>query len=103
GELGRGGVAELKVQFHEVHVETETSVSPVDPVHVERIVENLVVNAARHTLKGTPIWVRVNRRGDGTTILVEDAGPGVPPVLRGGVFDPFPHGGGGGGVGLVAV
>jgi two-component system, OmpR family, sensor histidine kinase KdpD len=103
GELARRVVAELKVQFHEVNVETESSVSPVDPVHVERIVENLVVNAARHTPKGTPIWVRVNRREDGTTILVEDAGPGVPPDLREVIFEPFRHGGEGLGIGLSLV
>jgi PAS domain S-box-containing protein len=103
GELARRVVAELKVQFHEVHVETETSMSPVDPVHVERIVENLLVNAARHTPKGTPIWVRVNRAEDGTTILVEDAGPGVPPDLREVIFEPFRHGGEGLGIGLSLV
>jgi signal transduction histidine kinase len=103
GELARRVVAELNVKFHEVHVETETSVSPVDPVHVERIVENLVVNAARHTPKGTPIWVRVNRSEEGTTILVEDAGPGVPPDLREVIFEPFRHGGEGLGIGLSLV
>src|SRR6266508_4294650 len=103
GELARRLVAELEVKFHEVHVDTETTVSPVDPVHVERIVENLVVNAARHTPKATPIWVRVHRREDGTTILVEDAGPGVPPDLREVIFEPFRHGGEGLGIGLSLV
>lgn len=103
GELARRVVAELKVKFHEVHVETETSVSPVDPVHVERIIENLVVNAARHTPKGTAIWVRVHRREEGTMILVQDAGPGVPLDLREVIFEPFRHGGEGLGIGLSLV
>jgi signal transduction histidine kinase len=103
GELARRVVAELKVKFHEVHVETETAVSPVDPVHVERIIENLVVNSARHTPKGTPIWIRVHRREEGTMILVEDAGPGVPLDLREVIFEPFRHGGEGLGIGLSLV
>jgi len=103
GELARRLVAELEVKFHEVHVDTETTVSPVDPAHVERIIENLVVNSARHTPKGTPIWVRVHRRKEGTMILVEDAGPGVPLDLREVVFEPFRHGGEGLGIGLSLV
>ena len=103
GELARRVVAELKVKFHEIHLETGTGVSLVDPVHVERIIENLVVNSARHTPKGTPIWVRVHRGEDGTTILVEDAGPGVPHDLREVIFEPFRHGGDGLGIGLSLV
>ncbi|OLE66961.1 MAG: hypothetical protein AUI36_07040 [Cyanobacteria bacterium 13_1_40CM_2_61_4] len=103
GELARRVVAELNVKFHEVHVETENTVSPVDPVQVERIIENLVVNSARHTPKGTPIWVRVHRRDEGTEILVEDAGPGVPQDLREVIFEPFRHGGEGLGIGLSLV
>jgi signal transduction histidine kinase len=62
-----------------------------------------VVNSARHTRKGTPIWVRVHRGEDGTTILVEDAGPGVPHDLREVIFEPFRHGGDGLGIGLSLV
>jgi len=103
GELARRVVAELKVKFHEIHVETGPSVAPVDPVHVERIIENLVANSARHTPKGTPIWVRVHRREGGTVIRVEDAGPGVPQDLREVIFEPFRHGGDGLGIGLSLV
>jgi len=103
GELARRVVAELNVKFHEVQVETENTVSAVDPVQVERIIENLVVNSARHTPKGTPIWVRVHRRDEGTQILVEDAGPGVPQDLREVIFEPFRHGGEGLGIGLSLV
>jgi signal transduction histidine kinase len=70
---------------------------------VERIIENLVVNAARHTPKGTAIWVRVHRREEGTMILVQDAGPGVPLDLREVIFEPFRHGGEGLGIGLSLV
>ena len=36
-----------------------------DAAKVERIVENLLANAARHTDPGTPIWVRVSQRDRG--------------------------------------
>src|SRR4029078_8624172 len=50
----------------------------VDPAKVERIVENLLANAARHTPPGTRVWVRVEPEGDGALVIVEDAGTGVP-------------------------
>jgi PAS domain S-box-containing protein len=63
-----------------------------DAPKVERIVENLLVNAAKHTAAGTTIWVRVQPQPDGVLLLVEDEGPGVPAVLREQVFQPFRQG-----------
>jgi signal transduction histidine kinase len=64
----------------------------VDPAKVERIVENLLANAARHTPPDTPVWVRVARQDQGVLIAVEDAGGGVPPQLRATLFEPFRQG-----------
>jgi PAS domain S-box-containing protein len=66
----------------------------VDPAKIERIVENLLANAARHTPPETPVWVRVERAqgGDGVLIAVEDAGAGIPEALRASVFEPFRQG-----------
>jgi PAS domain S-box-containing protein len=66
----------------------------VDPAKVERIIENLLANAARHTPAETPVWVRVERAedGDGVLLAVEDAGAGVPEELRDSVFEPFRQG-----------
>jgi signal transduction histidine kinase len=64
----------------------------VDAPKVERIMENLVVNAAKHTTAGTTIWVRVQPQRDGVLLLVEDEGPGVPAQLREQVFQPFHKG-----------
>ena len=93
----------------QLDVEAEPVVISLDPGKVERIVENLLANAARHTPKGTPVWVRVRRDGDGVQIAVEDAGAGVPPELRASVFEPFHQGPGtpthapGVGIGLSLV
>jgi K+-sensing histidine kinase KdpD len=60
----------------------EPMVSQVDPAKVERIVENLLANADRHTTPDTPVWVKLARQDQGVLIAVEDAGSGVPPELR---------------------
>ncbi|HXF56748.1 MAG TPA: PAS domain S-box protein [Actinomycetota bacterium] len=82
------GEAEFLAQ-REVRVDTDPVVAEVDPPKVERILENLLVNAARHTPAGTPVWVRVRGHDEGCLITVEDAGPGVPEDLRQAVFEPF--------------
>jgi PAS domain S-box-containing protein len=83
----------------------------LDPAKVERIIENLLANAARHTPPDTPVWVRVEQPagGDGVLLAVEDAGAGVPAELRDSVFEPFRQGPGtpthapGVGIGLTLV
>jgi PAS domain S-box-containing protein len=87
----------------------EPVVAWVDPAMVERMVENLLANAGRHTTPDTPVWVRVARRGDGVLLAVEDAGGGVPRELRATLFEPFRQGPGmsahapGVGIGLSLV
>jgi signal transduction histidine kinase len=59
---------------------------------VERIIENLLRNAARHTPEGTRMWLRVRKYEGGALIVVEDDGPGVPDALKGVVFEAFRQG-----------
>jgi PAS domain S-box-containing protein len=75
-----------------VTVETDLVVVGVDASKVERIVENLLANAAKHTPPGTSIWVRVGHESHGVLITVEDDGPGVPSELRDRIFEPFSRG-----------
>ncbi|HZD03183.1 MAG TPA: ATP-binding protein [Actinomycetes bacterium] len=93
----------------DLNIDAEQVVISLDPGKVERIVENLLANAARHTPRDSPVWVRVRRDGDGVQIAIEDAGAGVPPELRASVFEPFRQGPGtpthapGVGIGLSLV
>ena len=81
----------------------------IDAAKVERIVENLLANATRHTPAASRIWVRVTASDDGVLIVVEDDGTGVPDELKEAIFEPFRQGPGpastspGVGVGLSLV
>ncbi len=93
GALVRRAVAESDLTGdRKILVEVEPVVVEVDAAKVERIVENLLANAARHTPAGTRIWVRVHAREGGALIAMEDEGPGVPEEHREGIFEPFRQG-----------
>ena len=80
----------------QIELSTEGLIVNVDAAKVERIVENLLANAARHTPAGTPLWIRVTgERGGGVLIAVDDAGPWVPDGMKDAVFEPFRQGDGG--------
>lgn len=63
--------------------------SDVDPSQLERIVENFVINAVRHTPPGSTVEVSAQRRADGLLVTVDDDGPGVPADRREDVFQAF--------------
>jgi signal transduction histidine kinase len=78
---------------HPVVVDAPPLLLAADAPKLERIIENLLVNAAKHTPSGTPIWVRLRATDDGGVLLaVEDEGPGVPAQLREQIFQPFRQG-----------
>jgi PAS domain S-box-containing protein len=93
GALARSLVAESDVLAgREVILDADPGTADVDAAKVERILDNLLRNAARHTPAGTPVWVRVRLQDDGALLMVEDAGPGVPRHVRGSIFEPFAQG-----------
>jgi PAS domain S-box-containing protein len=93
----------------QLEVVAEPVVAWVDSAKVERMVENLLANAGRHTTQNTPVWVKLARRGQEVLLAVEDAGGGVPRELRATLFEPFRQGPGapahapGVGIGLSLV
>ena len=77
-----------------------------DAAMLERIVENLLGNTAKHTPASARIWVRMTPWDDGVEIVVEDEGPGVPDADKERIFEPFRQGSAsatGSGVGLALV
>ena len=77
---------------------------------IERIVTNLVGNAAKYSPQDTSITVTVRAEADRAVLLVDDQGPGVPAEDRDRVFSRFYRGRGdsvtrtrGAGIGLAIV
>jgi PAS domain S-box-containing protein len=64
----------------------------VDAAKVERIVENLLANALRHTPEDAAVRVAVQPVAAGALLVVEDEGAGVPEEMREAIFDPFRQG-----------
>jgi signal transduction histidine kinase len=93
GALARRTVEHLDALVdREVIVRTDPVVIPVDPPKIERIVENLLMNAVRHTDADRKIWLIVTPYEGGVRVTVEDDGPGVPAELRSAIFEPFRQG-----------
>jgi signal transduction histidine kinase/putative methionine-R-sulfoxide reductase with GAF domain len=72
-----------------IDVEVPAISVSIDGPKVERIVENLIANALRHTPPGAHIRVWANAQDDGVVIGVDDAGQGVPEGSRESIFEPF--------------
>jgi len=107
GELADRLALELpSLSGHPIRIESEPMLVDVDRAKVERIVENLLNNAARHTPAGTAVQVLVTERDKGVVVVVEDEGPGVPDDVKEEIFEPFRQGAaarGGVGIGLSLV
>jgi signal transduction histidine kinase len=94
------------LENHPARVESERVVLSVDRGKVERMIENLLVNAAKYTPTASPVCIRVNAVDGGAVISVEDEGPGVPDELKETIFQPFRQaekGSAGAGIGLSLV
>ncbi|HET9671615.1 MAG TPA: ATP-binding protein [Actinomycetota bacterium] len=88
------------MESHPIRVEASPVLVDVDAAKVERIIENLLVNARRHTPAGTAVHIRVEGRSNGVVLVIEDEGPGIPDDLKEVLFEPFRQGAGAGGRGV---
>ena len=101
-DTARGGVAlealvrhvveRASTEAHPVELEWATRVALMQgrEMDLETALKNLLDNAARHSPPGEPIGVRVEDAPRGAVrVVVEDAGPGVPPAERDKIFARF--------------
>lgn len=77
---------------------------------IERVLSNLIGNAAKYSPAGSTIRVRTRAAGGQAELVVDDEGPGIPAGQREQVFSPFYRGSGdevvrtrGAGLGLAIV
>nr|NLI50991.1 hypothetical protein [Propionibacterium sp.] len=92
------------LDWSSITVDLPDDLPPVraDPGLLERVLCNLLENAAHHSPPGTTVSLTARREGAGVTIRVADHGPGVDPSRYAVLFNPFERFGvtGGGGLGL---
>ena len=75
-----------------IEIRAEHVVAQVDGPKIERVVENLISNAVKHTPAGTEIEVWVTQSDGGALIGVDDKGAGVAPEEREAIFEAFQRG-----------
>ena len=63
-----------------------------DSALIERILDNLVGNAAKYSPEGSPVHLSVRRNSGVALIEVMDRGPGIPLAERSGIFGTFERG-----------
>lgn len=82
---------------HIVEVDCARVLLNVDPVKVERIVDNLLASALRHTPSRCAVRIRLTAVPGGAVLVAEDDGPGLPEhlaqVINVGEEDPAAFGG----------
>ena len=80
---------DVDAKDHRIDVVARPLVANVDRAQVERIVENLFVNAVRHTPAGTTVWAEASKTPEGVLITVDDSGEGIPEEIWFDIFQPF--------------
>ena len=90
--LVQRAVAAAPLNGRRVDISGGLLVAEVDAPKVERLVENLILNAAKHTPSSGSIHVRLDAQGDDLLLAVEDEGPGVPDEYKQIVFETFNRG-----------
>jgi len=61
-----------------------------DIARIDRVLENLIGNALRHTPRRGEIRIAAARRGELLSVQVTDTGSGIPPERLARLFDPIP-------------
>ena len=80
-------------KMHKVYVETNIPADLpfllVDPIILQRIVENLLDNAVKYSPQNESITIKAELQGEMAQICVADRGEGIPVEHRNLIFEPF--------------
>ena len=85
-------LADVDSASHPLKVEVPKTDLVLDRPKLERIVDNLVRNAIKHTPAGSTVRVRAEMRAEDIVLIVEDDGPGIAPSVVDRLFAPFQQG-----------
>lgn len=94
-ELARAAVEDFQISVRQaglkLHAEIAPDLPPVggSPIHLRRVLDNLLDNAVKFTPEGGSILVRVLPDGDQVVLEVSDTGIGIPPDQQGRIFERF--------------
>ncbi|HCN47350.1 MAG TPA: PAS domain-containing sensor histidine kinase [Pseudomonas sp.] len=98
-EAAAGKQIELKMELGSPLPRIQADIAQLD-----RVMDNLLDNAIRHTPKGGNIRLQARRHGERVIVSVEDSGEGIAYSQQGRIFEPFVQVGrkkGGAGLGLA--
>lgn len=110
GELVEHAAARFAVQARELNINLEVDIHDEMPharwdrLQIERVLDNLLGNALRHTPTDGNVRLQARRQGERILLSVEDNGEGIAFSQQGRVFEPFVQVGGkkgGAGLGLA--
>jgi two-component system sensor histidine kinase KdpD len=92
--------------FSDLHVRTrlrgDLPLVEADYAHIERVMTNLLANAARHAPAGSDVWIIAKTEGGMVRVEVSDRGTGVAADAEERIFEAFQRGeGGSSGIGLA--
>jgi signal transduction histidine kinase len=89
----------LNMIAQEAGVKLNVDVDPelvawVDPVRMEEVISNMVMNAIRYSPEGGVVWIRLRGEGDSFRLTIRDQGPSIAIEDRERIFQPFGRMGG---------
>lgn len=94
-ELTRAAVEDFQISVRQAGLKLRAEIVPDlppvggSPIHLRRVLDNLLDNAVKFTPEGGSILVRVRPDGDRVLLEVSDTGIGIPPDQQGRVFERF--------------
>ncbi|MEV6098006.1 sensor histidine kinase KdpD [Nocardia sp. NPDC051981] len=87
--MGMGTRGMRRTTMDRVKVDVDTVSVRADPGLLERVLANLIDNAARYSPRDSVVRVAAEQVGKRVAVTVVDTGPGVPTGLEDQLFEPF--------------